>query len=122
MTRELIRLMHSLFLPAVERCRDVLWHPALDVYQTPDGWLLKFDLAGVRIEDISLEVCGPRLTVRGSRRDRFATEGHNHYLMEIAYSDFERSVELPCNLEPAQVSTDYRDGMLLVRIRMETQT
>jgi HSP20 family protein len=88
MAKELIRLMQSLFLPAAERCQDVLWHPALDVYQTRSGWLLKFDLAGVRIEDVSLCVCGSRLTVRGRRRDWFATEGHNHYLMEIAYSDF----------------------------------
>jgi HSP20 family protein len=37
--------------------------------------------------------------------------------MEIAYSRFERSVELPCNLDRADITTEYRDGMLLVRIR-----
>jgi HSP20 family protein len=119
MSDDLIRLMQSLFLPAAEGCREASWHPSLDVYRTPHGWLLKFDLAGVRPEDISLSVAGTRLIVRGSRRDWCADEGWCHYLMEIAYSHFERSLELPCNLDHARIATDYRDGMLLVDIRTE---
>jgi HSP20 family molecular chaperone IbpA len=36
--------------------------------------------------------------------------------MEIAYSHFERSLELPCDLERADITTEFHDGMLLVRI------
>jgi HSP20 family protein len=119
MAQDLIRLMHALFLPAAERFQQCCWQPAADVYHGPSRWLIKFDLAGVRPEDISVSVCGRCLTVRGSRRDRFVTEGCQPYQMEIAYSEFERSLELPCNLEPARIATEYRDGMLLVTIQME---
>jgi HSP20 family protein len=36
--------------------------------------------------------------------------------LEIAYSRFEREIELPAELDPAHVSTEYRDGMLLIRL------
>ena len=39
--------------------------------------------------------------------------------MEISYSRFERSIDLPINLERCQVETEYRDGMLLVHILTE---
>ena len=36
--------------------------------------------------------------------------------MEIAYNCFERTLELPCDVSRAEISTDYRDGMLQVHI------
>ena len=41
------------------------------------------------------------------------------YVMEINYGRFERGIELPCDLERADIATDFRDGMLVVRIRTE---
>ena len=116
MSKDLIRLMNSLFLPAVDSCREGLWCPAVDVYRTRDDWLVKFELAGVRVDDLDLTVLGNRLTVRGVRRDAIG-EACSYYRMEINYSGFERGVELPCDLRRAAISTEYRDGMLLVRIR-----
>ena len=92
------------------------WRPPADVYRMSDSWLVKFDLAGVRPDDIRVGIAGNRLTVRGIRRDWSVAEGCTYYAMEIAYSEFERSIELPCDLERARVTTEYRDGMLLVRL------
>jgi len=119
MARDLARLMHALFLPAAAGCGDTHWCPPADVYRTAWGWLVKLDLAGVRPEDLGLSVRGRRLTVQGRRRDWSVEEGQSHYRLEIAYSSFERSLELPCDLEQTHIRTDYRDGMLLVRIHTE---
>lgn len=116
MSEDFIRIMHALFLPAAESCHETPWSPAADVYRGRNGWLVKFELAGVRPDDIDLTVLGRRLTVRGIRRDCTVLEGCRYYQMEIAYSHFERSIELPCDLERADVTSEYRDGMLLVRI------
>jgi HSP20 family protein len=115
MPKDLIRLMQALFLPGAT-CSSAPWAPAADVYRTRRGWLVKFDLAGVRPEDIALTAAGNALTVRGVRRDWVPDEGCRHYRMEIAYNRFERTLELPCDVGRADVSTDYRDGMLLVNI------
>jgi len=115
MPRDLIRLMHALLLSGPSPLAAP-WSPAADVYKTPDGWLVKFDLAGVRPEDLSVEVRGRQLRVRGTRRDCTVEEGCQYYQMEIAYSSFERTLELPCDLGRANVSTEYRDGMLYVLV------
>src|SRR4051794_19273554 len=70
------------------------WRPATDVYRTADGWLVKFELAGVAAEDITLSARGNALRVRGRRRDCCAAPGCRQVHMEIAYSRFERQVEL----------------------------
>lgn len=116
MSEDFIRIMHALFLPAAESCREPHWCPAADVYRGRNGWLVKFELAGVRPEDLELTVQGNRLTLRGIRRDYSALEGCRYYQMEIAYLPFERSLKLPCDLERVNVTSEYRDGMLLVRI------
>jgi HSP20 family protein len=92
------------------------WRPSVDVYRTRGGWLLKFDLAGVRMEDVSVQVQGCRITVSGARRDWLVEEGASYYSMEIAYSRFERSVELPCDFANPRVALEGRDGLLIVRV------
>ena len=119
MTRDLIRVMQALFLPAAAVCPQAPWQPNTDVSRTPDGWLVKFELAGVRPEDMELLASGRRLTLRGVRRDCTTQEEARCYLMEITYGHFERTVELPCDLDQADISTDYQYGLLLVQIQTE---
>lgn len=119
MAKDLIRMMHALFLPEQRDVRGESWAPPADIYRTRAGWLVKLDLAGVRPEDVQLEARGSRLTVRGTRRDCVTEEGCHYYRMEISYSHFERDLELPCPVEEARIATEYRDGMLLVHITPE---
>ena len=101
------------------------WQPAVDIYKANGGWILKFDLAGVRLEDIRVQVSQRTVTVSGVRRDWLMEDaGCRHYSMEINYSRFERSIELPEDLNRANIGLDYKDGILLVRLlqRKETNT
>jgi HSP20 family protein len=95
------------------------WAPSADVYRTKDGWLVKFDLAGVQIADVSVTLRGRRVIVSGVRRDSFFEEGSSYYSMEISYNRFERSLEMPANLEDARVTIVAREGLLLVRMITE---
>jgi HSP20 family protein len=121
MPSDLIRLMQSLFPTAADALRGALWQPAVDVYRTRAGWLVKAELAGVRPEDIRVTVAGNRLSIQGSRRDWLSEEGCCHYRMEISYSRFERTLELPCDLNKAHITTDYQYGLLLVRVETEAE-
>ena len=95
------------------------WHPPADVYSAPWGWLVKFDLAGVRLEDVRLSVQDSRMMLSGTRRDTVCEEGCCHYRLEIAYSRFERTLEFPCSIDGAKIEIESREGMLLVRVKME---
>jgi HSP20 family protein len=121
MPGDLIRLMQSFFLPAAGTFRDALWQPPADVYRTRKGWLVKFELAGVRPEDIRLTARGRLLTIQGARRDWFVEEECSCYRMEISYSHFKRTIELPCEVDPGCVRTEYQYGLLLVHIQTEEE-
>ena len=105
--------------PAFLAERPMPWQPSADVYRTKDGWLVKFDLAGVQIADVSVTLRGRRLIISGVRRDSFLEEGSSYYSMEISYNRFERSLVMPANLENARVTIAAREGLLLVRMITE---
>lgn len=98
------------------------WQPPVDIYTGRDGWLVKFDLAGVRPEDIQLLVNDCAMTVTGIRRDWQILEEQRAWSMEIAYNRFERTVELPCRLEDLSIHSEYRDGMLLIIMKPQPTT
>lgn len=92
------------------------WRPSVDVYRTRNGWILKFDLAGVRLEDVTVALRGRGITVSGFRRDALIEEGASHYSMEISYNRFERTIEMPCDLANVRLTLEGRDGILLIRL------
>jgi len=120
MSRDITHLVR-LYLSPGQTVSTVGWHPSADVYRTRLGWLLKFDLAGVRPSDIRVTVVGHRISVTGRRRDWVVEETRpcSSYSMEITYSSFERSIDLPDDLSTAHILTEYRDGMLLVQVQTQ---
>jgi HSP20 family protein len=107
----------QMFFLSEARHTDDVWQPRADIYRTQDGWLIKLELAGVRLDEIQLAIDGPRLLVRGTRRDEHCYQGMGCHCMEIAYSRFHRVLELPGLSDAADIVTSYVDGMLMVRIK-----
>jgi HSP20 family protein len=116
MREDTVHLMQSLFLTGCECCREAAWTPPADIYRTRRGWLIKLDLAGVRPEDVQVERRGRRLEIRGTRRDWSIGEDCLMYHMEIAYNHFHRRLELPCEVDKAHITQEFRDGMLFLQI------
>ena len=116
MARNVHRLLHSFCVQPPRRAASASWQPAADVYQLADGWLIKFELAGVQTGDIELTLSPHGLTISGMRRDVHVQSVGRVHAMEISYNRFERTIELPGELEHMQIATEYRDGMLLVRL------
>lgn len=106
----------DLMVSSLEACEPRCWRPAVDVYRTLAGWLCKFDLAGVAREDVEVQLQGSRLRVTGVRRDRSLCAGRESWSMEISYHEFERTLELPCDLTSCRVECTLENGMLLVGI------
>ena len=69
------------------------------------------------MEDVHVHVSKRQVTVSGVRRDYMVEDGCRHYSMEITYSRFQRTIELPDDVNRENLRMDYRDGILFVRIR-----
>jgi HSP20 family protein len=114
MARSFLQLVEALERLQGESAAQCMWRPAADVYRTREGWLVKFDLAGVNPNEVQLVLEGRRLTISGVRHDALMQECCATYSLEISYHRFQRTLELPCDTEAAAARTEYRDGMLLV--------
>jgi HSP20 family protein len=93
-----------------------MWWPAVDVHETPDDVVLRFEIPGVNEKDIHLSITGDVLTVRGERQfDRNETT-ETYHRIERAYGKFERSVQLSMPVQTDKVSASYREGVLEVKL------
>jgi HSP20 family protein len=100
---------------AVSGNRDRL-RPAMEAY-TKDGHLvLRAELPGVDPEDLDIALTEGRLTIRGEKKqERVSDEGELHF-REIAHGRFERSFELPGDVDPQEIKASHADGILEVTV------
>jgi len=93
-----------------------LWYPSADVYHTPEGWLVKVELAGVSAEDIEIEIHGNVLYIAGCRKDKSCAAGVSYHQMEITYSRFEKTLKFPASIEGASVEHNFDNGLLIINL------
>lgn len=94
-----------------------LWYPAADVYQTPEGWVVKVELAGVSAEDIVIDIQGNVLYIAGCRKDRSCAAGVSYQQMEITYSNFEKTLRFPASIDNAKIEHEFENGLLIITLR-----
>lgn len=111
-----MKIIQSILESNLSTLENIAWNPPADIYSCEEGWLIKIELAGVRMEDIKLTTEQNRLIIEGTRRDMLIEEARKSYSMEISYNRFQRTIELPTSLEEAKIITKYQDGMLIVRL------
>ncbi len=91
--------------------------PPVDVYQCgePLCVVVKVDLAGVDVENVSLEVQERELVISGERETR-ESETRAYQQIEIESGYFERQVDLGVEVEPNEARATYKEGMLKVEL------
>ena len=99
------------------RLSERLWYPAADVFQTPEGWMVKVELAGVSVEDIVIDIQGNVLSIAGTRHDKScAAIGFSYYQLEITYNRFEKTLSFPASIEGASIEHNFENGLLIIRL------
>jgi len=117
MAKSINRYFHFLASSKNTRPSGRLWYPSADIYQTPDGWLVKVELAGVSAEEIEIDIQGNQLYIAGCRRDKSCAVGMTYQQMEITYSRFEKTLEFPASIDGASIEHNFENGLLIIRLR-----
>jgi HSP20 family protein len=95
---------------------ELPFRPAADLYETPEGLVIRLEIPGAVLEDLSIDLAGQDLVIRGQRRP-FPPANINRVLhYEIAYGSFERSFHIPMAINPEGVKARYENGILEVRL------
>jgi HSP20 family protein len=93
------------------------FRPRVDVYYCGDPSIavVKADLAGVDINDVSLEVRGRTLIISGERKTR-DTEGRVYQQIEVEQGPFVREIQLGVDVDAERARATYEDGILRIRL------
>lgn len=92
------------------------WTPAVDIFDTEEAIVLRAELPGLSTEDIEIEIDDNVLTLKGERRFQEAVDEGRFYRLERAYGHFQRSVTLPQGVKADEISADFENGVLSVRV------
>ncbi len=96
------------------------WVPPADIERDGNDALITLEIPGVPPEDVNVEVKDRHLTVSGVREQRGANDNDDEQVSvirrEIRHGEFARSFRLPAHIAPENVSANYRNGLLEVRV------
>jgi len=92
-------------------------YPKLNMSENDKEYKLKFELAGIKKEDIKLTLDDDNvLTLEGNKKQESKEKNATYYREEISYGTFIRAIQLPKNADPHKMQTHYQDGVLIITI------
>nr|WP_205709272.1 Hsp20/alpha crystallin family protein [Kineococcus siccus] len=117
-TQQFDTLVRAAFSPvAVRGVPSGRFVPAAEVVRDGDDALVRLELPGVDVtSDVTVEVEGDRLVVRGERKDDREESQRGRGLREVRYGSFRRAFTLPASVTADAVSATYDAGVLTVRV------
>ncbi|SEP66056.1 Hsp20/alpha crystallin family protein [Solimonas aquatica] len=77
---------------------------------------VKAELAGVAKDAVKVDVQIGVLTLSGERKFEKDGQDQKHHRIERAYGGFTRSFTVPGDVEIAQISAEFEDGVLTVAL------
>jgi HSP20 family protein len=93
---------------------EFAWTPTLEVIEKNHHLVARFELPGLKKEEITVTVTEEGFTVEGERKVEEEEKKHNWYTTERAYGKFVRTVPLPVGVNPAAVKATFENGVLEV--------
>ncbi len=104
-------------------CPVDTWTPSVNLYQLDNRVEVCFDLAGVDPKSIDVQIEQGKLTVTGHRLtpepSRKADETIRIVAMEIDHGQFCRVIALPDLVDIRKADSEYKAGLLWVRIPLK---
>jgi|GEM_PF-1251270 len=92
--------------------------PAVNLYEKDGGYIVEFSVPGYRKDDLTIEVCGNVLTVSG-RFENERKDGKKYHCHELRAGSFSRTVPLPLEIDPEQVTATVENGILKIALQPE---
>lgn len=89
--------------------------PPVNVFRKNDDFLVTTELPGAKKEDLTIEVHRNQLRIAG-KRDIIYKEGASLHRNERKSRAFDRTITIPSDLDPNNVSAEYKNGILKVHL------
>lgn len=94
----------------------------IDVFQTNTEIVITTAIAGVRAEDLQIDLHGDMLTLKGKRQPKCRAQSEDQYLArECFWGEFSRSIILPVDVQHNAIEATLEFGVLTIRIPKSQQ-
>ncbi len=94
-------------------------HPApkLDVIDRDGSVLVRAEVPGVQKSRLEVEASDTAVTIKGEVQHAQAREDADHYrISEISHGAFERTVQMPTDVDSTKAKATFKDGVLEVML------
>lgn len=94
------------------------WTPPVDLYETPDAFVLSAELPGLSRDDIEIHAEDMRITLRGARAASPGREipCEQFHRVERGHGRFSRTFALPEPIDVDAITADLKDGVLTITV------
>lgn len=96
--------------------RTSLWMPAIEVSQHNGEYEVRAELAGLKPQDVKVEVNGDSLVLEGERQFEQEEKKDSVYRSERQYGHFYRSIPLPQGADVEHARAQFDNGVLKITV------
>ncbi len=88
----------------------------VDVYNTPTEIIVKTMVAGMRPENLDIDITRSMVSIKGTREATREIEEKDYYHKELYWGTFARSVTLPEEIDVEESEATEKNGLLTIRL------
>ena len=93
------------------------WFPSVDISEGKKDITVKAEIPGVEAKDIDISISGKLLTIKGEKKQEKEEKEENFHRVERSYGYFNRTIELPSEVDPEKVDASCKKGVLKIELR-----
>lgn len=103
--------------------QKAFFRPSLNVSGSDKGYLVSVELPGVEEKNIKVEIMGRSLIISGEKKhhEEQKKQEAGYYYAERSFGQFKRVLEVPCDSLFADITAEYKDGVLNINIPRNQQ-
>ncbi len=108
-----------------DRLLDDAWIPSsgsahglpLDLFESDEQIRVRAEVPGMGPDDLNVSLAGEVLTLSGQKIDQDESQEGTRYYSERHFGSYQRTVKLPCPVDPDTVSAEHKNGVVSITLR-----
>lgn len=89
---------------------------SVDVLSTPEEVIIKAMVAGVKPQDLDIQITRDMVTIRGTREEGAETREEDYYHKELYWGGFSRNIILPEEIDVEEADAKEKHGLLIIKL------
>jgi HSP20 family protein len=90
--------------------------PVVNVSENRKSVDVAAELPGLSDKDIQVSLHDDVLTIKGEKKVEKESKDNNYHKVERSYGSFQRSIQLPCEVEADKIKASHKNGILKIEM------